>query len=325
MQRRTNRFRALYQRSASSRPDLDHRRGQALVELALILPVLLVLFGSALDLGRLYYSQITINNAAKEGALEAARDTKNLNDFDSTRDCDASDNRVICLIINEAKGSLISIAPGDVALTCDVVAVAGDPNPCPTDPDIGDTVEITVGSDFFLVSPILSVFFGGQTIPISATAVAQIGVDPHPGFVSTPWPTPTPTPTPAPTPTPTPDPLATPTPTPDPLPTPSPTPVVCLAPAVSGPIDISPHNGKSAQHINVTTFVMTSPVPTPQTGCTFAYAWSFGDGLYGSGATVSHIYANSGSGNEFDYPVTLIISTGNGPTTTLSDTVKVTS
>src|SRR5439155_13550803 len=46
--------------------------GQAFVELALVLPVLLVLFSAALDLGRLYYSQITINNAAKEGALEAA-------------------------------------------------------------------------------------------------------------------------------------------------------------------------------------------------------------------------------------------------------------
>ena len=55
---------ALRTRLAGHRPS----RGQALVELALILPVFLVLFAAALDLGRLYYSQITIHNAAKEGA-----------------------------------------------------------------------------------------------------------------------------------------------------------------------------------------------------------------------------------------------------------------
>jgi hypothetical protein len=320
MQPNRNRLRALYQRAASSRPDRYRgRRGQALVELALILPVLLVLFGSALDLGRLYYSQITINNAAKEGALEAARDTKNLSDFDSTRDCDADDNRVICLIINEAKGSLISIEPGDVALVC-------DPDPCPTDAAIGDTVEITVSSDFFLVSPILSVFFGGQTIPISSTAVAQIGVDPHPGFVSTPWPTPTPTPTP--TPAPTPDPSASPTPTPDPLatPTPTPTPAPCLVPSVTDAIQISPTSGKSANHPGgPTTFTMTAPTPAPQAGCTFSYVWNYGDGLFGSGQTTSHIYQSAGNGPGQHYTVTVVISTDTGPSLTLTKTVKVTS
>ena len=47
-------------------------RGQSLVELALVLPILLLLVAGALDLGRLYYSQITITKAAKEGALEAS-------------------------------------------------------------------------------------------------------------------------------------------------------------------------------------------------------------------------------------------------------------
>jgi cell division septation protein DedD len=190
-------------------------RGQALVELALILPIMLVLFSSALDLGRLYYSQITINNAAKEGALEAA---KNPTSFDSTSDCDKDTNRVICLVVHEAKGSLISIQPSDVSLAC-------KPGPCEAPPGIGDTVEVTVGGTFQLISPVLSVFFGGQGFPISATSVAQLRVQPQPGGIPTPTPapTPTPTPTPAPTPTPTPDPLATPTPEPTPTP-------VCLTP-----------------------------------------------------------------------------------------------
>ena len=50
--------------------------GQSLVELALILPVMMLLFAGALDLGRAVYSQIMIENAAKEGALEAARNPR---------------------------------------------------------------------------------------------------------------------------------------------------------------------------------------------------------------------------------------------------------
>ena len=289
-----------------------HGRGQALVELALILPVMLVLFGSALDLGRLYYSQITINNAAKEGALEAASETENLAEFDSTQGCDADTNRVICLVINETKGSLITIAPGDVALVC-------DPDPCPTSPVIGDTVRVTVTANFMLVSPILSVFFDGQTVPISSSSIAQIGVAPEPGVAATPTPTPTPSPTP--------DPAATPTPTPDPAGTPTPTPTpACLVPSVSGTIGITPGSGKSAAHPSgPTTFSMTAPTPAPQTGCSFTYAWSFGDGLAGTGATVSHQYQFAGTGQGNNFTVTLVISTQSGPSWTGTKTVKVTS
>jgi len=262
--------------------------GQALVELALILPILLTLFASALDLGRLYYSQITINNAAKEGALEASR---NPTSFDNTKGCDADTNRVICLVINEAKGSLISIAPEDVALAC-------DPSPCPASPAIGNTVDIKVTADFSLISPLLSVFFGGQTFPISSSATAQLGVVPRPGGAAA---TPTPTPTPAPSPTPDPD--ATPAPTPEPTPTP-----VCVVPTATGSIGISPGSGRSASPGPATLFSMTAPNVDPQPGCSFTYTWSFGDGSVGSGASVTHSYDNQGTGSTKEYTVTLVIS-----------------
>ena len=48
------------------------RRGQSLVELALILPVLsLILFG-AVDLGRVFFYQARLTNAVKEGAFYGA-------------------------------------------------------------------------------------------------------------------------------------------------------------------------------------------------------------------------------------------------------------
>lgn len=286
-------------------------RGQALVELALVLPIMLVLFSSALDLGRLYYSQITIDNAAKEGALEAARDTENLFEFDSTQPCNADTNRVICLVENEAKGSLISISRDDVSLAC-------NPTPCPAVPVIGNVVTVAVAADFMLVSPILSVFFGGQAVPISASSIAQIEVDPHPGFIATSTPTPTPVPTPDPTPT------GTPEGTPTPTPTPSPTPV-CLVPSVSGSISITPGSGKSANFSGgATSFKMTAPTPVPQPDCPFTYTWSFGDGINGTGATITHQYQSAGNGQGNNYTVTLVISTPNSATWSGTETVKVT-
>jgi PKD repeat protein len=46
--------------------------GQSLVEFALVLPLLIVLLVMAVDFGRLYFSYIQINNAAREGAAFGA-------------------------------------------------------------------------------------------------------------------------------------------------------------------------------------------------------------------------------------------------------------
>ena len=48
-----------------------HEDGQALVEFALVLPILLVLLCAIIDFSWMYYNQITISNAAREGARYA--------------------------------------------------------------------------------------------------------------------------------------------------------------------------------------------------------------------------------------------------------------
>jgi Flp pilus assembly protein TadG len=45
-----------------------NHRGQSLVEFALLLPLLLVLIVSTIELGRLFFTKIVITNAAREGA-----------------------------------------------------------------------------------------------------------------------------------------------------------------------------------------------------------------------------------------------------------------
>jgi uncharacterized protein (UPF0333 family) len=48
-------------------------RAQALVEFALLLPLLLVLIIGAMDLGRVFYFKIVLTNAAREGANTLSR------------------------------------------------------------------------------------------------------------------------------------------------------------------------------------------------------------------------------------------------------------
>jgi Flp pilus assembly protein TadG len=43
-------------------------QGQSLLEMALVLPLLLVLIISAIEFGRLFYTKVVITNAAREGA-----------------------------------------------------------------------------------------------------------------------------------------------------------------------------------------------------------------------------------------------------------------
>src|ERR1044072_6264054 len=77
-------------------------QGQAIVELALILPIFLILIASGLDLGRLFYSQISVNDAAREAALEASQ---NPNSFIANTACTSANkdnNRVMCRATNES-------------------------------------------------------------------------------------------------------------------------------------------------------------------------------------------------------------------------------
>src|SRR6185295_4532648 len=95
--------------------------GQSFVEFALILPVFLLFLAATLDLGRVFYANITLNNAAREGAFQAAK-TPEL--FDAGQPCDQATNRVVCRVQNETLGSMIAIQPADIAMTC-------SPSTCP--------------------------------------------------------------------------------------------------------------------------------------------------------------------------------------------------
>jgi Flp pilus assembly protein TadG len=137
-------------------------RGQSLVEFALVLPVFLVFLAAALDLGRVFYANISLNNAAREGAFEAS---KHPDAFGAGQTCDGTDaGRIVCRVQFESQNSAIAVADGDISATCS--------NSC--NAAAGSTITVNVRGSFQLVTPILSAIFGGQTVPLHSAATAQI-------------------------------------------------------------------------------------------------------------------------------------------------------
>lgn len=215
-------------------------RGQALVELALVVPVMMLLLMLAADFGRLFFSYVEVTNAAREGTAYAAANAADA-DYDQT----AYESGVTQAAMQEAssqtqggEGAMTVSAPScfepgsGTVIACDSASnfAAG----------IGNHVTVSVSRPFTFLTPVIGDLFGGGVV-LSASATgpvlnpADITIlavpTPTPVPTATPTPSPTPTPTPTPAPTPTPDPGATPTPTPAPTPVPTPTPPpMCIVP-----------------------------------------------------------------------------------------------
>jgi len=262
-------------------------RGQALVELALIVPIMLVLFLAAIDLGRVFYSQITVTNSAREGAMEAAADPTSY----ASGTCDAVTSRVVCAATNEAKNSFVTVSPADVRLTC-----------TPSCTKVyGTKATVVVTGHFSLLTPLMAAFTGGSNITLASTATANVIIVPV--VVGA-----TPTPTPVATPTPTPDPTPDPTPVPTPDPTPSPTP---CAP---------PYAAFTQTQASKNVAVVFTSTSTPTSGaCAISYwRWDFGtvpaSTAAGNLPSVSHDYGSPHKGETF--LVTLTVTVPGGVTTT---------
>lgn len=147
-------------------------KGQSLVEFALIVPLMLLLLAATVDLGRLFYSRITVSDAARAGAMEAARSPGSFQPGTACTSANKDTNAVMCRVLQEAAGGFVTVAPADVEVTC----TGGT---CVSNATLGATVSVKVTGHFTLVTPIIGFFFGGQTIDFSSTASAQRQVAPN--------------------------------------------------------------------------------------------------------------------------------------------------
>jgi TadE-like protein len=163
-------------------PTRRHRvRGQSVVEFVLIFPVFLIILAGAVDLGRLFYAFVAVENAAKEGAFFGARNP--LCDDDSNPRCSDPGNvvwRVEHEATNLASGGVSDLIP---TISC-LSSSDGTPRlPLKTCVD-GDTYVVAVTYDFHLITPILGQLFGsGLTLGSEARAtVLNDAFDPTPGL-----------------------------------------------------------------------------------------------------------------------------------------------
>ena len=152
-------------------------RGQSLVEFALILPLLMVFLATILDLGRIYYANISLLNAAREGAFQAS---KTPDSYDDNQPCNTTTNLIVCRVQLESKGSMVEVAESDIDMSC-------SKSGCPL--EANSTVTVHVRGEFQLITPILGFIFGGQTLGLDTAATQQIEYFPT-GGVSTLPPTP---------------------------------------------------------------------------------------------------------------------------------------
>ena len=130
--------------------------GQGLLEFALILPLLTVVLFGVFDLGRLYFSSITLTSAAREGARYLSVYPKDLSnpsgEFYQTK----------LVTQNEASNSGITLEMEQITAIC----THSDPEVC----DSGKPAMVTVTHDFELILGWL------LPSPIPITRTAQIVV-----------------------------------------------------------------------------------------------------------------------------------------------------
>ena len=92
-------------------------KGQAMVEFALVLPLLLALLCGIVDFGWLYYNQITLNNAAREGARYAV-----IHYDPSTNWKDAAEDRMLGSMAGVSSAVAIVSNPVEQQITATVTA-----------------------------------------------------------------------------------------------------------------------------------------------------------------------------------------------------------
>jgi Flp pilus assembly protein TadG len=126
------------------------QRGDAIVELALLVPILMLMLFGVLELGRIVDAWIVVNNAAREGAREAA-----LTYPDATTTATAQNATLAYL----ASG----LAPrGDIAATS-----------VPSVQLTTDTVQVTADADVQVYTPLFQSLLGGQVVHVTATAAMR--------------------------------------------------------------------------------------------------------------------------------------------------------
>jgi hypothetical protein len=168
----------------------QHEKGQSLVEMALALPLLLLILAGLLDLGRVYFTYLTIQDAATEGASYLAVNPfcpiDNVNDgtdpditkIGGSKASDPADGNA-CNDPNNAVFRAYQSSPmvaGSVRMVnWDNASISYSVPPLPT---IGVEVRVIIEYPYEMVTPIISNLVGSITLRSDASQIVISGAPP---------------------------------------------------------------------------------------------------------------------------------------------------
>jgi hypothetical protein len=196
-------------RGMEGKPASRRRRGQSLVEFALVLPVMLMVIMFGVDFGRAFLGWVNLQNATRLGANYASLHP----DANWASASDPDRIKYTALINN------------DVGTTnCPLTAVT---LPTFSGTTIGSNTSVSLSCNFRFLTPFISNFWPGG-MQMSASSVFHVRTGTYANTAPPPSVAPSPSPSPVPSPSPSPNP--SPSVSPSPSPSPSPTPPPCTVP-----------------------------------------------------------------------------------------------
>ena len=135
----------------------NRRRGAALVEMALVLPVFVAVTLGIIEFGRAMMVSQLVTNAAREGAR--------LGSFDGTTNAEVEEE-----IRSFLQGSA-NVGSGEVSIAITITPATGNPDPANdvSQANVRDEVNVTVSIPFGSVSFIDGNYLAGKNITGSAT------------------------------------------------------------------------------------------------------------------------------------------------------------
>ena len=139
-------------------PRASGQRGQSLVEFAVSMVILLILMTGVVDFGWAFFTLVSLNEAAQEGAAYAAI-------------CPAQTGDIRTRVL-QSTPDLIgrTLLPTDI----DVCVAITDSATCGAAPEIGGYVMVELSYSHQVITPFIGAIIGTQTIPLHAKAWNRI-------------------------------------------------------------------------------------------------------------------------------------------------------
>ena len=138
--------------------------GQAMVEFALALPLVVFLILGALEFGRAFQTKIVLENAAREGSHYFIYDTEDVSNSPAF-------NNTHLAIISEASNSGVNITTSDITIQCFSDTNGNgtiDSSELDANCSSGSTIDVEVSVDFSLA------VIGAFTDPLPITSNARM-------------------------------------------------------------------------------------------------------------------------------------------------------